>query len=142
MASTWKISTSFNNFNLMLKLIKPSFFMSNSHNLLSIVYLTLAILGALLTMTANLDFLNNYGPSFDIMKFISLANINPAAQSLSRDLLVGASAVTIWMFTESRRLNIRHFWVVMLTTFTIAFAFGAPLFLFLRERRLLELNNQ
>jgi hypothetical protein len=71
-----------------------------------------------------------------------LANANPAAQSLSRDLLVGASAITIWIVVESRRLQMRHLWLVLLSSVTIAFAFAAPFFLFLRERRLAELARQ
>ena len=48
-------------------------------------------------MMANFDFAMEYGNSFDIKNFISLANANPAAQSISRDLLVGATAVFIWI---------------------------------------------
>jgi hypothetical protein len=103
------------------------------------LYLGLAIAGAVLPWMANLDFMQRYGSSFDIGLFVSLANANPAAQSLSRDLLVGASAITIWMVMESRRLQMRHLWVVLLSAVTIAFAFAAPLFLYLRERRLSEI---
>jgi hypothetical protein len=103
------------------------------------LYLGLAIAGAVLPWMANLDFMQRYGASFDIGLFVSLANANPAAQSLSRDLLIGASAITIWMVMESRRLQMRHLWVVLLSAVTIAFAFAAPLFLYLRERRLSEI---
>ena len=103
------------------------------------LYLGLAIAGAVLPWMANLDFIQRYGSSFDIGLFVSLANANPAAQSLSRDLLIGASAITIWMVMESRRLQMRHLWVVLLSAVTIAFAFAAPLFLYLRERRLSEI---
>jgi hypothetical protein len=103
------------------------------------LYLGLAIAGAVLPWMANLDFMQRYGSSFDIGLFVSLANANPAAQSLSRDLLIGASAITIWMVMESRRLQMRHLWVVLLSAVTIAFAFAAPLFLYLRERRLSEI---
>lgn len=103
------------------------------------LYLALAIAGGVLPWLANLDYMREYGSSFDLGLFVQLANANPAAQSLSRDLLVGASAVTIWMVVESRRLQMRHLWVVLLSSVTIAFAFAAPFFLFLRERRLAEL---
>ena len=103
------------------------------------LYLALAIAGGVLPWLANLDYMRQYGSSFDLGLFVQLANANPAAQSLSRDLLVGASAVTIWMVVESRRLQMRHLWLVLLSCVTIAFAFAAPLFLFLRERRLAEL---
>ncbi len=109
---------------------------------LSLVYLTLAITGGVLPTIANIDFVRSYGPGFDIVKFIELANINPAAQSLSRDLMVAATAIIIWIVSEARRLKMKNLWIVLLGTFTIAFAFSAPLFLFLRERRLMELERQ
>lgn len=109
---------------------------------LSWLYLALAVAGGVLPWMANLDFIRDYGSSFDLGQFIALANANPAAQSLSRDLMVGASAVTIWMVVESKRLQMRHLWLVLLSAVTIAFAFAAPFFLFLRERRLAEMARQ
>jgi len=106
------------------------------------LYLALAIAGGVLPWMANLAYMREYGSSFDIGLFIALANANPAAQSLSRDLLVGASAITIWIVVESRRLQMRHLWLVLLSSVTVAFAFAAPFFLFLRERRLSELARQ
>ena len=101
---------------------------------LSYIYLFLSIFGAILPMMANFDFAIEYGNSFDIKNFISLANANPAAQSISRDLLIGASAVFIWIVNESKKLNVKNMWIVYIGTFLIAFAFSAPFFLFLRER--------
>ena len=109
---------------------------------LSYIYLFLSILGAILPMMANFNFAMEYGNSFDIKNFISLANANPAAESISRDLLVGASAVFIWIVNESKKLSIKNMWVVYFGTFLIAFAFSAPFFLFLRERRLIEIENK
>tara|TARA_B100000700_G_C14583820_1_gene641436 strand:+ start:229 stop:615 length:387 start_codon:yes stop_codon:yes gene_type:complete len=110
--------------------------------LLSWLYLIIALSGALLTALANIDFVIQYGPAFNIGLFIDLANSNPAAQSLSRDLFVGASAFTIWIIVESRRLKMRYLWFILLSSITIAFAFAAPLFLCFRERRLIELKNK
>ncbi len=103
------------------------------------VYLLLAVAGGVLPWLANLDFIRSEGSAFDLGLFIRQANANPAASSLSRDLAIGATAVTIWMVRESRRLGMRGLVWVLLSCVTIAFAFGAPLFLHLRERRLLEL---
>ena len=105
------------------------------------VYLLLAILGAVLPTLANIDFVKSYGPSFDIQLFIELANNNAASRSLSRDLFIGSTAILVWIVSESKRLDMRNLWVVILTTFTIAFAFSAPLFLFLRELRIEEINR-
>ena len=104
------------------------------------VYLGLAIAGAIFPWLANLDFIHaTGGASFNLAQFVSQANANPAAQSLSRDLAIGATAVVIWMVQESRRINMRGLAWVLLSCITVAFAFGAPLFLYLRERRLEEL---
>lgn len=105
------------------------------------IYLLLAVAGGVLTWLANLDFIRSEGSAFDLALFIRQANANPAARSLSRDLAIGATAVTIWMVRESRRLGMRGIGWVLLSCVTIAFAFGAPLFLHLRERRLLELGR-
>jgi hypothetical protein len=88
---------------------------------------------------ANLEFIQAHGASPDLGLFVQLANANPAAQSLSRDLAIGASAVLLWMVSESRRLNMRGLGWVLLSCVTVAFACGAPLFLYLRERRLAEI---
>lgn len=103
------------------------------------LYLALAIAGAVLPWLANLEFIRDYGSSFDLGQFVQLANANPAASSLSRDLAIAATAVVIWMVRESRRLQMRGLPWVLLSCITIAFACGAPLFLYLRERRLAEL---
>tara|TARA_B100000945_G_scaffold272903_1_gene235579 strand:+ start:113 stop:463 length:351 start_codon:yes stop_codon:yes gene_type:complete len=105
------------------------------------IYLVLAILGAVLPTLANIDFAKTYGPSFDIQLFIELANNNPASQSLSRDLFIGSTAVIVWIISEARRLEMKNLWIVILSTFTIAFAFSAPLFLYLRELRIEEINR-
>ena len=106
------------------------------------VYLALAVAGGVLPWLANLAFIRSTGQPFDLALFVQQANANPAAQSLSRDLAVGATAVTIWMVVESRRLGMRGLGWVLLSCVTVAFAFGAPLFLYLRERRLRELARQ
>lgn len=103
------------------------------------LYLGLAVAGGVWPWLANLDFIRAHGSSFDLGLFVQLANANPAAQSLSRDLAIGATAVVVWMVSESRRLRMRGLPWVLLSCVTVAFACGAPLFLYCRERRLQEL---
>jgi len=103
------------------------------------LYLALAISGAVLPWLANLDYIREYGSSFDLGMFVRLANTNPAASFLSRDLAIGATAVVIWIVQESKRLQMRGLPWVLLSCVTLAFACGAPLFLYLRERRMEEI---
>jgi len=107
----------------------------------ALVYLALAIAGAVLPWLANLDYIRASGGAFDIAQFVAQANANPAAASLSRDLGIGATAVVIWMVREARRLQMRGLPWVLLSCVTLAFACAAPLFLYLRERRLAELER-
>ena len=116
------------------------FLLKDNKYIISYLYLFISILGAIFPMISNFNFVMEYGSSFDINQFIQLANANPAAESISRDLLIGASAIFIWIVNESRKLNMKNMWIVYAGTFLIAFAFSAPFFLFLRERRILEMN--
>ena len=86
-------------------------------------------------MLANLEFAREYGNSFDINNFISLANANPAAQSISRDLFISASAIFIWIVNESKKLNMKNMWVVYIGTFLIAFAFLSTFFLISKREK-------
>jgi Terpene cyclase DEP1 len=61
---------------------------------------------------------------------------NPLSASLSIDLLVAASAASIFMILEGRRLGMRLPWLYVVGSFVTAIAFTFPLFLAMRERRL------
>ncbi len=114
---------------------------TRAHTPIAYLYLALAIAGAVLPWLANVAFIRQYGASFDVGLFVQLANANPAAQFLSRDLLIGATAVTIWIVVEGRRLRIKGLPWVLLSCVTVAFACGCSLFLYLRERRLAEIER-
>ena len=103
---------------------------------LRIVYLLLAILGLVMTWRYNLQFMSEAGGSFSITDFVAAANANPAASSLSWDLAVACIAGLTWMFFESRRLGMRFYWLYLIFSFGIAFAFTFPLFLFFRQGKL------
>jgi len=104
-------------------------------------YLALAVLGAILPWQANLEFMQAAAtPGFDLPGFIHDANLTAASRSLSRDLLIAASAFTLWIGVEGRRLQVRGWWMTLIVCVTVSFACGGPLFLHLRERRLQELD--
>ena len=106
-------------------------------------YLFLAVLGAVLPWQANLEFMQTgTGTGFDLSGFIRDANLTAASRSLSRDLIIGATAFTIWIAIEGRRLQVKRWWVSLVLCITVSFACGGPFFLHLRERRLLELEQE
>ena len=79
-------------------------------------------------------------PGFDLPGFIQDANLTAASRSLRRDHLIAASAFTLWIGIEGRRLQVRGWWMTLIVCVTVSFACGGPLFLHLRERRLQELD--
>ena len=98
-------------------------------------YGLLAVLGLILPWYYNLEFMTQ-NDGFHLLSFLQGCFANPAASSISVDLLIGASAFIIWMVSEGRRLGMQRLWLYLLLTFTVAFAFAAPLFLLMRARHL------
>ena len=97
----------------------------------AIVYLCLAAIG--LCGTAYFNIIGFTGMS---VNFIAAWFANPAVSSLSVDLLVSASAASIFIILEGRRLGMKWPWLYVLASFVTAIAFTLPLFLAMRERHI------
>ena len=100
------------------------------------VYLTLAILGLVMTWYYNLQFMADSGGRLDIVEFVAAGATNAAAKSLSWDLFIACIAGLTWIYFESKRMGLKFFWVYIILAFGVAFAFAFPLFLFVRQARL------
>lgn len=98
---------------------------------LAIVYLVLAILGLVGTWTLNILAIAS-GSDFAGEWFSN----GFATQSLQVDLLVLAVAVGVFLVVEGRRIGLRHAWLFLPLAAVTAAAFAVPLFLALRERKL------
>lgn len=96
------------------------------------VYLAVAAIG--LVGTAWFNIRSVIEPSGDT--FFAAWFANPSVSSLSWDLLATASAASIFIILEGRRLGIRWYWAYVLVSFITAVGFTFPLFLAVRERRL------
>ena len=103
---------------------------------LAIVWLVLSIIGLVGTWTFNVfaivqmrDFIGDWVGS------------GPAVSSLTVDLLVVAVAGSILIVVEARRLGMKRAWLYIVLSGLTAFAFTFPLFLAMRERKLVELRR-
>jgi hypothetical protein len=103
------------------------------------LYAALAVGGFFGTLFFNLQFAREAG-GFDAAAFVAGGFANPAAASLTVDLLIALAAFLIWSYAESRRLGMRLWWVYLALTFLVAFAVAFPLFLLARDRRLEEMG--
>jgi len=100
---------------------------------LQIIYGVLTIVGVCVTWYYNLQPME--------ISYIEGLYANPAASSFTNDLIVVVTAFIVWSFVETRRLKMSYvLWVVgFVLTFVIAAAMTVPLFMLLRERRLIAM---
>ena len=115
---------------------RPSAPLTRGWSPASLIFLGLAVVGLVGTLIYNVttvlegrDFLGD------------LAAGGPAVGSLGVDLLVVAVAGSVLIVIEARRLRMRRAWLYIVLSLVTAIAFTFPLFLAMRERRLLELST-
>lgn len=114
--------------------------MTQKEKMLCVLYALFAAGALVATWTHNLAFFalpDNGGA----LGFIRMGYANPAAASLSNDLLFMCFAAFVFMGVEAKRLGIRFVWVYMLLSLLIAVSVMFPLFLLARQQRLAALNR-
>ena len=77
--------------------------------------------------------------NFDIALFIEQVYANPASSFIGIDVTIAALCAIMLIVTEGRRLKMRLWGLYIVAIFLVSFAFGFPLFLFMRERKQIEL---
>ncbi len=99
-----------------------------------ILYLILAIVGAVLPMRYFIAWFNENGWSLTAM--VEAWHANAATSGLVWDLTIAAVALTVFVIAEA---TVRRDWLSLVAipaTFGIGVSCGLPLYLFLRSRRL------
>lgn len=109
---------------------------------LKYLYLSLAILGILYTWYYNIQYFQSV-ENASFTGFMQDAQINFAGKSFGADLTVVVITFFVFLVSESLRLKIKFWWLLIPLTFLIAVAFTFPLFLYFRQRKLehLQLNQ-
>lgn len=106
--------------------------MVKKHTLRSRVYFVLAALGLITALV-----LNGIA-SMQQANYLQAWFGQPVDWVLSVDLLIVAVTVAVFMVTEAKRLGMRRVWLYFLLSGFTALAFTFPLFMALRERKLLS----
>ena len=100
---------------------------------LALIWLSLAIAGLVLSTVFN---------ALSVVQarnfFADWVSNGPAVTSLTVDLAIVAIAGSILVIVEARRVGMRFAWLYLVVSGVTAFAFGFPLFLAMRERRLAQ----
>jgi hypothetical protein len=104
---------------------------------LSIVYLVLAVAGAIVPWTYNIRVMQETGGAFPVVEFVTIGFQGPPLLgSVAADFWIGSVAALIWMLVEARRMKMKYWWALFPLTMLVAWACALPFFLFLRERSL------
>lgn len=114
--------------------------MTRQDRVLSAVYAAIALGALVATWSQNIRFFRQEDNG-GLGGFLADAWANPAAASLSNDLMFLAVAAAVLMVVESRRLGIPHVWAYLLFSLLIAVSVTFPLFLLARQRRLAQLRD-
>ena len=103
--------------------------------LLCAIYGLLALTAAIL-----IPFQNVYYISYDFIQaninFWSDAIVNPAARSVTIDIVVMYFTACVVIFVEGRKFRIKFFWVYIVMGYLFAIAVTFPIFLLHREIKL------
>ncbi|MEZ5003099.1 MAG: DUF2834 domain-containing protein [Chitinophagales bacterium] len=102
-----------------------------------IIYLLLAAAGLVGTWYFNIKFFTTADdPS--LLNYIAQTRTTFPAKSFNIDLLICLLTFFAWYIPEAIKLKMKNWWVFIILSYGIAFAFAFPLFLFFRERKMLR----
>ena len=99
---------------------------------LRMIYLALAVLGAVVPMYHFITWFNEFG--YDLGAMVTAWHANSATSGLVWDLTIAAAALTLFIIVETYVR--REYWMLICipATFCVGVSFGLPLYLFLRSR--------
>jgi hypothetical protein len=97
-----------------------------------VAYGLLALVGLVATWVYNFQYIAANGPN--LLGFFALGFVNPAAASLTLDVVIAAGAALIFFVVEGRRTGMRHVWVYCLLATFVGLSVALGLFLLMRER--------
>ena len=97
-----------------------------------LIYLALAILGAVLPMWHFIAWFNDNG--FSLSAMVTAWNVNDATTGLVYDLTISAIALTLFITVETYVRRAYWMLIAIPATWCIGVSCGLPLYLFLRSR--------
>ena len=98
------------------------------------LYLLAAILGAILPLSQLIPFLTTHG--LDLKFFFTFLFSNGVSGFFGMDVIVSSFVLWMFVFSEGRRLRMRHLWVYVVCNLAVGVSLALPLFLLFRERTL------
>ena len=101
---------------------------------LGTLYLALAVIGTILPYSAFLPFLQERG--LDVGLLVEQLFANRISAFFGWDVIVSSVVLWLFVFTEGRRLRLKHLWMPVAGSLAVGVSLGLPLFLYMREKQL------
>lgn len=98
------------------------------------VYLTLAILGAIIPLTEFMSFINENGFDFSIL--LKQAFDNHISAFAWLDVIITVVVIVVMTVDFGKKSEVKHLWIPIVASFTVGASFGLPLLMFMRELQL------
>ena len=102
------------------------------------VYLVLCMLGTLLPLSQFVPWLSANGLAIGLL--VQEAFSLPVAAFAWWDVVISALVTLVFILSEGRRLEVKHLWLPVMGLCAVGVSLALPLFLLLREQRLIRLN--
>jgi cbb3-type cytochrome oxidase subunit 3 len=104
------------------------------------IYLLLCLLGTILPYLFLVPFLREYG--LDLRRVYEQLFANRISSFFGMDVIVTSICLWIFVYFEGRRSRVRHLWAPILASLTVGVSLGLPLFLYLREGRIVSYKGE
>jgi hypothetical protein len=98
------------------------------------LYLGLCFLGTVLPYSQLIPFLREHG--LDVRLLFEELFSNRIGGFFGMDVIVSSVVLWVLVFTEGRKVGVRHLWAPIAANLAVGVSLGLPLFLYLREKRL------
>ena len=98
------------------------------------VYLVLCVVGALLPYSQFIPWFLEHG--LDLSLFLDQLFANRIGGFFGLDVIVSLFVLWVFVFSEGRRVGIRHLGLPVLASFVVGVSLGLPLFLYMRQLHL------
>ena len=99
-------------------------------------YLLMAIIGTIVPWAFFAGFFTTEG--INIPLFVESLFINGAAGGFSSDVLISILVFWVWSYTDAQRNRVPRWWLVLPAGFTVGLSLALPLYLYIREGKILE----
>ena len=98
------------------------------------LYLVLGVLGTVLPYTQFVPFLRQHG--LDVRLFLHELFSTWIGGFFGMDVFLSSVVLWVFVFSEGRRLRMRHLWAPIVANLAVGVSLGLPVFLYMREVRL------